>query len=259
MSKLAHEIPTVESFFLQPDVYAVIGKDAATFLSLPENKYIGMDTSQACALSLVVEGWPFMRGASEFSVDDATKFAESLAARGLLTRDPSRGRPVVPLLLAHPEDALVYRHERAKPKIRLHHVRAFVVSLVQGFYWWKFRHLNHAIRHVRKKDPLEVIPTDLVDINELRDLVRAFYWIRPWFYEKYRTDPEKQAGLCLFDSLVMLGFLAKYHFHPRLVFGVQLRPYAAHSWLQEGRWILNGSPETVSAYDIIMVTRRGEV
>ncbi len=57
---------------------------------------------------------------------------------------------------------------------------------------------------------------------------------------------------CLFDSLTLLNFLARYGIFPDWVFGVQARPFAAHCWVQLDEIVFNDTVEHVGGYTPIM-------
>jgi hypothetical protein len=58
---------------------------------------------------------------------------------------------------------------------------------------------------------------------------------------------------CLYDSLALLEFLARYRIYPDWVFGVQTRPFAAHCWVQQGDIVFNDTVEHVTGYSPIMI------
>ena len=58
---------------------------------------------------------------------------------------------------------------------------------------------------------------------------------------------------CLKDSLTLIRFLASERLYPQWVIGVRTRPFAAHSWVQEGSLVLNDVHETVRRYTPILV------
>lgn len=59
-------------------------------------------------------------------------------------------------------------------------------------------------------------------------------------------------GQCLFDSLALKLFLAKYGLFPQWIFGVRLNPFAAHCWLQHGETLVNDSLDFVGRFTPIM-------
>jgi hypothetical protein len=58
---------------------------------------------------------------------------------------------------------------------------------------------------------------------------------------------------CLPNSLALLDFLAIHGLYPKLVFGVSMRPFQAHCWVQHEGTILGDTLERVSRFTPIMV------
>jgi hypothetical protein len=58
---------------------------------------------------------------------------------------------------------------------------------------------------------------------------------------------------CLANSLALLDFLAIHGLYPKLVFGVSMRPFQAHCWVQHEGTILGDTLERVSRFTPIMV------
>jgi hypothetical protein len=86
--------------------------------------------------------------------------------------------------------------------------------------------------------------TQSLDFDRARRLVEQFFRLRVFFF----TSKSE----CLFDSLSLLNFLARYGIHADWVFGVQARPFAAHCWVQLGDIVFNDTIEHVSGYTPIM-------
>jgi len=81
------------------------------------------------------------------------------------------------------------------------------------------------------------------DFDRARSLVRVFARLR-WYYPR--------PYLCLFDSLALLHFLARFDLFPDWVFGVSADPFEAHCSVQLGDVVLNDTVERVSALIPIM-------
>jgi hypothetical protein len=93
----------------------------------------------------------------------------------------------------------------------------------------------------RKNAPMQrVIRGDA----EVHLLVAVFRKLRRLFPANY---------LCLYDSLVLVEFLARYDIFPAWVFGVRLEPWAAHCWVQQGTVVFNEGIEEADDYVPIMV------
>ncbi|MBN9145675.1 MULTISPECIES: lasso peptide biosynthesis B2 protein [unclassified Novosphingobium] len=57
---------------------------------------------------------------------------------------------------------------------------------------------------------------------------------------------------CLSRSLALARCLAAHNLPGDLVIGVKLRPFAAHSWVQSGPWLVNDRIDMIRAYTPIM-------
>jgi len=70
----------------------------------------------------------------------------------------------------------------------------------------------------------------------------------------YRFRPYLPVGgeSCLFDSLALSHFLAFFSLFPQWIFGVQMRPFVAHCWLQHEDVVLNDTAERVRDYVPVM-------
>jgi len=76
------------------------------------------------------------------------------------------------------------------------------------------------------------------------ELITAYYRFRPYLLVGRES--------CLFDSLALLNFLASFSLFPQWIFGVQMRPFVAHCWVQHENAVLNDTPERVRDYVPIM-------
>lgn len=81
------------------------------------------------------------------------------------------------------------------------------------------------------------------DFQTAHDLVAIFDALRPTFPVNYK---------CLFDSLALIEFLARYRLFPTWAYGVEIEPFNAHCWVQEGDILFNDIAEEVRRYTPIM-------
>jgi hypothetical protein len=58
---------------------------------------------------------------------------------------------------------------------------------------------------------------------------------------------------CLRTSLALAAYLARRGYHPNLVIGVRMSPFAAHAWVQDGDTVLNDSVDEVAPFTPILV------
>jgi hypothetical protein len=82
-----------------------------------------------------------------------------------------------------------------------------------------------------------------VDPVAMKDLLHTFEVVRPFYPRPY---------LCLFDSLALIGYLAKQGQFPWLVFGVIAEPFQAHCWVQDGDMVINDTLDRVFPYTPIL-------
>lgn len=92
----------------------------------------------------------------------------------------------------------------------------------------------HALRENRAFDDARAIA-----------LVSAFRTLRPFVYVA--------RDRCLLHALTLRRFLAFYDLHPSWVIGVRTRPWAAHSWVQSGRLVLDARPDDICEYTPILI------
>jgi hypothetical protein len=82
------------------------------------------------------------------------------------------------------------------------------------------------------------------DINKARLLTTIHFALQPAFYASKDT--------CLRNSLTLLEFLAKYDVYPKCIFGVKMKPFAAHAWVQQGAVVFTDPVEHVRTFTPIM-------
>jgi Transglutaminase-like superfamily len=248
---------------LSAHVHACFSGQGAILLDVARDAYFGLDAEQACALATLVEGWP---GAQPYPASSAEHrrpagsagaphppippengrvFAAELRLRGLLTLASEGGRAAMPVALATVQDQLIPWESMSPRHIRINHVLRFVKSALVVATLLRFRSLHYAVTRAARRKAANRSAVESFDCERARELVSAFYYIRVFLYTRTRR--------CLFDSATLLEFLACYHIYPLWVIGVQVQPFAAHSWVQHGASALNGTPEFVRAYTPILV------
>lgn len=118
----------------------------------------------------------------------------------------------------------------------------FVASLRVTAAWLQLP-ISQAVNHVIDRKRRQAYRSVPFDIDRARVLVSVFGRLRPFWDRKY---------VCLFDSLALLNFLAKYDLFPTWVFGVQSEPFAAHCWVQQNEVLMNDTIDRVSLYTPIL-------
>jgi hypothetical protein len=169
--------------------------------------------------------------------------AAPLRRQGWLLELPAASKEATPVELPPPEAELLAGLEGEAVKISMRAVVAFVAASVFAKLALRFWRFEKVIRRVaRRKKAHAAAPLDLA---RTRQLVETFTRLRAFLFS-HREE-------CLYDSLALLEFLARYETFPDWVFGVRARPFVAHCWVQHKDVVVNDTAEYVGAYTPIMV------
>lgn len=223
---------------LAPDVYLCITEDAAVFLDLGRNQYVGLEATYLPVLRSVMT-----------SENPGTLHTEELVDKlreaGLVCDDQRNGRPLIPTsvevadTLLVPMDADVTADVRSH--VRPHHIANLFISYALASLSFRLCSLKRAVRRVETIKNRKARSGDTaLDLDAARRLVQIFEYLRPLLY----TSQDK----CLLDSLTLIEFLARYDVFPTWILGVRTGPFRAHSWVQHSRYVFNDSPGHTRAY-----------
>jgi hypothetical protein len=213
------------------------------FLDLERDKYLCLDLEATAALlphlhgrSFVIQD-PLPGGASPA---DVSHTLDELQQRNLIAMVPldqvAPGVGQIPLptrSISAPAGDEYHRTASDACKVFLAVTRSAVML--------RWRTLAKTIAHVTRRRDSAVASRVAVG---LETLVQRFASCRSGFG---RPDA------CLFNSLALLDFLALHGLYPRLVFGVSMRPFHAHCWVQHEDTVLGDTLEHVSQFTPIMV------
>ena len=238
------------AYRLAPRTHVCATDDGAVLLDVEDDKYLSLDPNQACALSLVVDEWPSVKGGEPSRIDEgcALELARGLYERGLLVPATAPGSQDVslsaPPRLAPLELELIPWCEMSSCHVNLRYVLRFLQSVLSAALMLKFMPLSAIVERARRRREscAEGRP---FDAEAARKLVGVYTHLRPFLYG--------QKGRCLLDSLALLEFLARDGVYPTWVVGVRVHPFGSHSWLQHQAFILNGTPAYARAYTPILV------
>jgi hypothetical protein len=223
-----------------------ITADAAIFLDTRSDAYVGLPLEQARGLHAIVNGWPANQDASDLSETDVLATARTLVERGILIEAPdgstqrasTASMPAIEGTLCD-WDSMPWRHITAL------HVVCFSTSYLWARASLKYRSFQYVLDTIARMKARNVRTATSFDLDAARSAVAAFYHLRPFLYER--------RGKCLLDSLTLVRFLEMYGgICPTLVIAVRTRPFGAHSWVQHGKYILNGTPEYCLPYTPIL-------
>jgi hypothetical protein len=229
---------SLSNYRLPDDVYLATTEDGAVFLDVRRDSYSGLAADQLEPLRQIISGTTLTDAA-------AIALADQLIEQQLLTTQSFSSRPIAPAILPSPSDMLVdiYASDAAGAW-----TVGQLADLIGAFLYMKYAlracSLEQIVRRVRLRKA-----TRQQDVSHqlatLEQLVTAFHRLRPLLYVA--------AERCIFDSLVLVEFLARRQFFPLWVFGVKTGPFHAHSWVQYEGHVLNDFPEHVRGYAPILV------
>jgi hypothetical protein len=228
----------MHKYLLSNHVYVSVLPEAAIFLDLARNAYIGIGADEAGALQGVIAGWPRSTTAT-VTAESVTELLAGLRERHLITTDRHCGRQFSPPTIERTTDTLIEWDKMNPEVVRPTHV----VRLAAAFGWARLslrcRSMLAIVNDVPGTRDLAVTAENS-QRQLLLDLVSAYFHIRPFFFG--------HRSRCLLDSLTLKRFLCSYGLNPTWVVGVRATPFLAHSWVQYGDRVLNDRPEKISNY-----------
>jgi len=227
----------MNGYYLPPHVYFCYRGRSLVFLDLLRDDYTLVDGDNALALRNILHAQPDASDASN------SKALADFIANGLLTTDSSIGKPILPTKLEVALEPLVDPEITPKIQITMNHLFRFVVSCASAAFQLRFRSIDDTVTAVKRRKE-KFGEFNCASCDRARELTTVFLRIRAFFPRNY---------LCLYDSLALIEFLARYQIFPNWVFGITLEPWLAHCWVQGGMFIFNEDVETAAGYTPVMV------
>jgi Transglutaminase-like superfamily len=242
---------TAGRYWLARHVYLCVAHGHVVMLDLKRDKYLAVASPEE--LAPWVTGWPVASrplGEASSATADRDRPADAaipaslsrLARDGLLTPDPARGKTADPATIPRPLATLVCFQFGTRPRVKPTH------AIALGRAWLKARialsrmSMQRLVERVQERKARA--SQRYWDVQQARDIVTAFLWLRPLYYSP--------RGACLLDSLVLLELLAQREMFPTWVFGIKLAPFSAHCWIQNHDVVWNDTPEHAGGYTPIM-------
>jgi len=231
-------------YALAAHVFICVNGDHLVILDLKEDRYWALDAGQTAGLGSLVAGWPVGSASeeSDSSSPQALSAIEVLKERGILVENIASGKDAAPVTVIAAKSELI-RDSETSPGPRVGSWLSFVTACALAKLALRFMPFERVIARVRRR--VQRMDSSSADGERARKLVEAFV--------RYRVFLFTSKNECLFDSLALIEFLARYGIYPNWVFGVQTRPFAAHCWVQQGDIVFNDTAEHVSGYTPIMV------
>lgn len=236
--------------FLQAHVFLSRGKRHWVILDIDRDKYLCVDRCQFEALGPSLHGWEATTGERDGVTlnqaavpEDAVALANDLLSLNILSERADHAKGALPTAYPLPTEAFDLDSPARSRRSLLTHAGSFFASAARASRELRGQRLQATVEWVRARKNHTAGRYGPFDHQRAVALVSVFDRMR-WFYPR--------AYLCLFDSLALIHFLARFHVYPDWVFGVAAEPFEAHCWVQAGSVVLNDTVERVSAFTPIM-------
>jgi hypothetical protein len=213
-------------------------------LNVARDEYLCVEGVAAAHLSEIVAEWAELVSRPGSAVElQLNAEITHLVAQGILTTSATDARDV-PIGWFGPStaDRALDGNYPSKTCFQAGHIVCFLWSLTSTAFTLRFRSLQFALNSLANcKTGAE---TEF-SIERLADLIAIFRRLRSFSFAGHRR--------CLLHALALTKFLAHYGIHASFVMGVKVEPWAAHSWVELGNYVLDGTPEQARFYHRILV------
>jgi hypothetical protein len=166
-----------------------------------------------------------------------------LMENGLLTAERVNSKPVRATSHVSPTRHILDCSDAQTPIVTLRHALSFFLACTITAARLRFLHIETTVNALTRRKT-QSSQTLSADSANGRQLVAVFNCLRQMFPTRY---------LCLFDSIALIEFLARYGCYPDLIFAVRPELWAAHCWVQDNDMVLNEDVEETEDYAPIMV------
>jgi hypothetical protein len=235
------------TYYLQKHSFVCLSDRHYVILDLLADMYLRVEKEPFEALANCTYLSPLLStnsyepGSRELTAESRILMSE-LLARGLLTEHPDQASVCAAWSVAKPVQTLMSDAGSTSLIHCLPHMFSFMASARVTAAWLK-QPISQTVSRVFERKRRRAHRTSEFNLDRVRALISAFCRLRPFYNRRY---------LCLFDSLALLNFLARYGIFPTWVFGVQSEPFAAHCWVQRNGILLNDTVDRVRVYTPIL-------
>lgn len=244
-------------YYLPKHVFLCVVDASVVFLDLHNDKYISLEPEKTVTLITLLSISTGQLSASVNSIirrntgklseecvwddDVAVKLVEDLTNHNLLTSDPTNGTAKISPNINIPLLDLSGYEFGNRPNINIGHILKFFTACTAASLKLRFTSTEQVVKSVKKRKHQNSLD---IELSKTRDLVEIFNMLRPLFF----TAKDH----CLFDSLALIEFMARYGIYPTWVFGVKMGPFLAHCWVQDDNFIYNEALAQVHYFTPIM-------
>jgi hypothetical protein len=232
-------------YFVSRDVHACETGGYAVFLDVRKDRYTAVQPENVRYLRNAIHGWSqeSKGDLEEYYGEGDSGILAVLLQEGLLTTSAERGKSATTVTIAEATQNFgmcPLWTSPSKASYVWNYVRAWAVATAL-IKTTSFGYVaNRVLRRKEAARGCDVCSSD----HMVHQMAMIHYLLQPVFYSVRNA--------CLRSSLTLVEFFAEYNIYPTIAFGVKVRPFAAHAWVQMGSTVLNDSVEHVRCYTPIM-------
>lgn len=241
---------TEKEYWLPTHVRACSTATGTVILDLRRNRYFGVGRKETAVLRSLAGNWQSLAAQSaSFATEaeplpqaDTVSIADKLVEAGLLSNNAPEPAAftLTPVDLNSVLTSVGHELDR-KASIGWRHVTSFLGACTWARRSVKSRTLYLVAEEIGRQKNAAGAP---FDTERAIELVGIFRRLRPHTFAA--------RDQCLFHALALVRFLASHNVYPTWVIGVRTKPWAAHSWVQQGTLLLDANPEQVCEYTPIL-------
>jgi hypothetical protein len=234
-------------YFLQRHIFICRGKRHWVILDVNRDKYLCVDRRQFETLGPSLQGWEESTSPSKPAAppvsEDAVALANDLLALDILSDRATHAKDACPTAYPLPTEAIDPDSPLRSRRSSAAHAGSFFLNSARASRELRRQRFQLIVAAVRARKSRNASRAARPDFERTRSLLSVFERLRLFYPRSY---------LCLFDSLALIHFLARFDVYPDWVFGVNADPFEAHCWVQAGNVVLNDTVARVSAFTPIM-------
>ena len=238
-----------QSYYLSKHTFACLADNHLVFLDLRNDEYLCLGRTHSNAI-LPLLNRPRIVKEGEANTclcdgDDSivNSVLHALLKKELLVDRISAGKVLTVSVAGAPTTSLTTSRDKQRVGIASAHIWNFFAATAAASINLRWKSIMRTAEEVQNRKAVRGANTSTVDDDTIENLVDIFEKLRPLYPRPY---------LCMFDSLALVHFLARYGVFPQWVFAVKLEPFAAHCWVQTGDLLLNDTIDNVRDYTPIM-------
>lgn len=233
--------------YLSKHTFFCLADHHYVFLDLRSNAYICLARAHTDAVKALLNGYSVVDERSAYmrlyDSSDADAVIQALVQKGMLVESEASGKLPTQARVDAPAASLIEDLGRPCLAFGPSHVWNFLIASSAASKHLRWQSIEQTVRTVEARKSAQATAAMPADNARITNLFGIFRMLRPYYPRRY---------LCLFDSLALLHFLARYGVFPQWVYGVKLEPFGAHCWVQAGGLVVNDIIDNVRTFTPIM-------